>query len=153
MITNFELEDLAVKHKIPLVGVYSKDQLPKFHKDGGYIVNLQDSEDEKGKPLPGTHWCAFYVEGKNSAYFDSFGFQPPVSVCKYLEKRYNVVVSEKQIQSVPSEVCGWYCLYFIWFMDRHKKTPPVKRFYLFLKQFSDNPTKNLTILKKLLEPV
>jgi hypothetical protein len=152
MITNFQLEDLASKHKIPLVGVFNKDTLPNFHRDGGWIINLQDSVDKDGKGLPGTHWTAFYCEGKHAAYFDSFGFPPPVQVQQFLEKKYNVVWSRKQIQNIVSEVCGWYCLFFIWFMGRNKLQFN-KRFSKFLSLFSTDVEKNLTVLKRLLKPI
>ena len=36
--SNFDLEDLAKKYKLHLVGIYSKDELPKIQV-GSYIVN------------------------------------------------------------------------------------------------------------------
>jgi len=56
--SNFDLEDLAKKYKLPLVGIYSKDELPKIQV-GSYIVNLQDSD--KGS---GSHWCLIKIFDK-----------------------------------------------------------------------------------------
>ena len=40
--SNFDLEELAQKYHLPLVGVFSKDQLPEKVKVGSYIINLQE---------------------------------------------------------------------------------------------------------------
>lgn len=154
MMTNVDLEEKAVRLNIPLVGVFSKDKLPITKKDGGYIVNLQDSDDG-----PGTHWTAFYIERRRNAssthsvYFDSFGVIPPLSVQRFLRNKY--VFSTKHIQNIQSEICGYYVLYFIWFMwnHRYKIKDLRKRFCAFLRLFSSDPTKNKTLLAKYIDPL
>lgn len=148
MMTNVDLEEKAVRLHIPLVGVFSKDKLPITNKDGGYIINLQDSDDG-----PGTHWTAFYVEGSSKVYFDSFGVIPPLSVQRFLRNKY--VYSTKHIQNIQSEICGYYVLYFIWFMwnHRYKIKDLRKRFCAFLRLFSSDPTKNKTLLQKYIKPL
>ena len=47
-------------------GVYSRNNLPKI-KGGAYVTNLDEFTSI------GTHCIAFYVNGKNIVYFDSFG--------------------------------------------------------------------------------
>jgi hypothetical protein len=153
MITNFQLETRASKLKVPLIGVYNKDTLPYKYQDGGYIVNLQDATDEKGKDLPGTHWTAFYCEGKSAAYFDSFGFPGPVQVKNYLRRFGNVPENTRQIQNVQSEICGYYCLYFIWFMFTHKKIKFQQRYQIFLSKFRSNPQQNQKLLEKYIRPL
>lgn len=153
MITNYQLLEVANKIKIPLVGVYNKDTLPKQYRDGGYIINLQDSTDEHGNDLPGTHWTAFYLEDKDAAYFDSFGFVPPQQVEDFLKSKYNVLVSHKQIQNVQSEICGYYCLYFIYWMFHYKKLKFADRFHKFVNKFSDDVKKNKTLLEKYIKPL
>lgn len=148
MMTNVDLEEKAVRLHIPLVGVFSKDKLPITNKDGGYIINLQDSDDG-----PGTHWTAFYVEGSSKVYFDSFGVIPPLSVQRFLRNKY--VYSTKHIQNIQSEICGYYVLYFIWFMWNHRNRikDVRKRFCAFLRLFSSDPTKNKTLLAKYIDPL
>lgn len=150
-ITNIKLEEHAKRMGIPLVGVYNKDQLPTKRVPGGYIFNLQDSTDEKGNNLPGTHWTAGFVEGNRACYFDSFGFPAPEQVDDFLSQRK--AWSGTQIQSLRSEVCGYYCLYFIWWMYKHRHIDFYKRFQLFLHQFSSDPKENLTLLKKYILPL
>ena len=102
-LSNFELEDAVKKLKIPcLRGVFLLDTLPKkpSKKECG-IVNF----DKSGGP--GTHWVAWYKNGKTKIYFDSYGIQPPTEVINYLGKliHYNT----DQIQSVGQVFCGHLC--------------------------------------------
>ena len=79
-LSNFELEDAAKRLKIPSFrGVFLLDTLPKkSNKKECAIVNF----DKSGGP--GTHWVAWYKNGKTRIYFDSYGVQPPIEVVQYL---------------------------------------------------------------------
>ena len=79
-LNNFELEDAVKKLKIPSFrGVFLLDTLPKkLNKKECGIVNF----DKSGGP--GTHWVAWYKNGKTKIYFDSV--QPPIEVINYLGK-------------------------------------------------------------------
>ena len=46
-------------------GVYSRNKLPKI-KDGVYVINIDEFKSI------GPQWIAFYVNGNNIKYFDSF---------------------------------------------------------------------------------
>ena len=106
-LDNFELEDAVKKLKIPCFrGVFLLDTLPKkLSKKECGIVNF----DKSGGP--GTHWVAWYKNGKNKIYFDSYGVQPPIEVINYLGKsiRYNT----DQVQPVGQVFCGHLCLYVL----------------------------------------
>lgn len=107
MTTNIELEKYAKKDfKIPLKGIYRKDELPKSKK-GLFIVNLQDSNVGNG-----THWVCFDKNEKFSFYFDSFGIKPPVEIIDFCQSP--ILYSEKKIQHDSSANCGFYCLYFLY---------------------------------------
>ena len=153
MMTNFEIEDQARTLRLGLVGVYNKDRLPRKMKSGGYVINLQDSVDEKGVPLPGTHWTAFYIDGNEAVYFDSFGFPPPQQVVRFLKSK-KLAINRFQIQNTRSGVCGYYCIYFLWFCQKTRKVNLANRLHLFLSQFSlDDPTKNQSILERRIRPL
>jgi hypothetical protein len=148
LTTNYQLFDTAQKYGIPLRHVVSKNLLENIRKkniiiDGGYIINLQDSH------LGGSHWVCVYVEGDTACYFDSFGVSPPIDCLLFMKPYKTVLQSDDHIQNVDSGFCGQYCLSFINFMWQNRKVPIKKRFSLFLNQFSKNPKKNLTILKRL----
>ena len=83
-LSNFELEEAVRRLEIPSFrGVFLLDTLPNKKECG--IVNFDKSGD------PGTHWVAWYKNGKTKIYFDSYGMQPPIEVVEYLESpiRYN----------------------------------------------------------------
>lgn len=150
MNTNTDLENIAVKHHILLNDVFMKDEPPQQIFYGGYIINLQDAELNKG----GTHWVAVYVppHEKKIAYFDSFGFPPPQSVINWIKstglRNYKIAFNTKQIQNINSGGCGIYCLFFIDFMGKKHKTDIEDDIHEFGELFDDDTTKNLTLLKK-----
>jgi len=146
MMTNIELEEETRKYGIPLVGIFNKDTLPKSPQNGGYIINLQDDYGSDGQDLSGTHWTAFYIEGKKVAYMDSFAFPPPIQVQNFLKPFIPYDYNDKQIQNVSSGHCGMYVISFLKFMTKNKQLPFNQRFQRFLSIYSNNVLKNKTIL-------
>ena len=71
LLSNLDLEDASRKLKIPFFrGVFLLDTLPrKPNKKECGIVNFNKSDG------PGTHWVAWYKNGKTKIYFDSYGIQ------------------------------------------------------------------------------
>ena len=106
-LNNFELEDTLKKLKIPSFrGVFLLDTLPKKpNKKECSIVNF----DKSGGP--GTHWVAWYKNGINKIYFNSYGVQPPIEVIQYIGKliHYNT----DQVQPAGQVFCGHLCLYVL----------------------------------------
>ena len=155
-LTNVDLLRAAEKYDIPLRGIFSKDQPPQELEVGGYIINLENSHDSFGRKLNGSHWVAFWKEPREVVYFDSFGFAPAWET-QYLLKpwvpfRYNKI----QVQNVNSGICGYYALFFIWFMNHHReKHPSIQvRFRKFLSLWnSRNPEKNREILQNLMKKI
>lgn len=129
MLTNFQIEELAKRMRIPLEFCGFKDELPKKLKPNrAYIINMDDSFDEKtGKPSEGTHWTCFqFVEHKNGKkqciYFDSFGAPPPQVVEQRIKSSFglkHVPNTTKNIQSMMAFACGWYCLAFLHFINAY----------------------------------
>ncbi len=154
MITNFQLAEHCHRLGIPLVGIFNKDNLPKQRVQGSYILNLQDDLDHNGNDQPGTHWTAFIIDGKQACYCDSFGFNAPAEVQHFLKPFRPYPWSHKQIQNPSSEICGYYVLYFLWWMNRHKHFKNMAtRLEKFLNQFSEDYTKNKTLLEKYIKPL
>ena len=92
--------------KFHLSGVFLLDTLPKkpYKKECG-IVNFDKSDG------PGTHWVAWYKNGKTKIYFDSYGVQPPIEVIRYLGKP--ICYNTNQVQPVEKVFCGHLCLYVL----------------------------------------
>ena len=151
MITDFDLEDIAIKQKIPLVSIFMKDKPPKYIQSGGYIINLQDESLGEG----GTHWVAIWFPPNKQhqiAYMDSFGFIPPQSIINWVRERggewrdRRLVYSDQQIQNEDGGGCGIYCMFFIDFMNKHQRQIPTKDLMkkwegLWSKKVTDNLTK------------
>lgn len=148
-MTNWDLMRDASRLGIPLVGIYNKDKLPLHLKNGFYIINLQDDYDSNGQDLSGTHWTCFYIEGNQAAYFDSFGFKPPVQVQNFLKPFIPYPYSNKVIQNVNSGVCGKYVVAFMKFMNENRQFKSLKRrLDTFVAMFSNDVLKNRGILFK-----
>ena len=87
--------------------IYSKDS--KIHSDKGF-VNIDNGSQG------GTHWTCFIVKDNKSFYFDSFGGQPDEFL---LNQSPNPIIYHfYKIQDIYSKLCGCYCLYFFYLIER-----------------------------------
>ena len=92
-----------------------RDELPKKpEKQECGIVNFNTSKE------PGSHWVAYYKDGDERIYFDSFGQVIPTEIKKYLktkeefEKGAPVIQRNTDIVQKPNtEVCGHLCIYVL----------------------------------------
>jgi len=140
--SNFDLEDLAKKYDLPLVGIYSKDELPERVKIGSYIVNLQDSTDGQG-----SHWCLIKIfDKKNAIWFDSFGQALPLEVLSFLKHYKPVPYSNRHIQNIDSSRCGLYCIACDRYMNTVRRRSMLEQFDDFLNMFTADTKKNDKIL-------
>jgi len=148
MLTNFDLEDIAKNAGLDLIGVFSKDLLPKERVVGSYIINLQDSDDGNG-----THWVAFKIfPNKKCCYFDSYGLSMPTDVNEFLMPFKPVATNNRAIQDIKSIKCGYFCLSFIEYFNNfdYKKKDVFEAFDDYLNCFSNNPKQNDKIVDELL---
>jgi len=164
MLTNFDIERLCAKLDLPLVGVYQKDHL----KDapitiGSYYINQQSSTDGDG-----THWVLAKIYSDddrnggyghslsvaNALYFDPFGLNMSEEVEEFLRPFKPIPYNDRQIQSVRTSECGWYCVACDYALE-HKQHGDtyLEDFEMFLRHFSENPNKNLTLLKEFFRPL
>jgi hypothetical protein len=84
-------------------GVYSIDTLPP--KPTLLVCNTDPSTK------PGRHWIAIYVDKNGRGeYFDSFGRAPNKQFADYLNEHCSIwTFNKKQLQSIISSFCGYYC--------------------------------------------
>jgi hypothetical protein len=140
--SNFDLEELAKKYKLPLITVCSKDELPKKIQVGSYIINLQDSTEGNG-----THWVlAKIFDRKNALYFDSFGQPLPLEVLDFLKHYKPVPYSNRHIQNIDSSRCGLYCIACDRYMSTIRRRQMLEQFDDFLNLFTADTKKNDAIL-------
>ena len=115
-LSNFDILKIAKYLEIPYFkGVFTRDQLPEKleNKESG-IVNFNTSKE------PGSHWVAYFRDGNQKIYFDSFGQVIPTEIQKYLktkeEYQNNLPVIQRNTDIVqePNTVnCGHLCLYVL----------------------------------------
>ena len=87
--------------------IYPRDS--KIYSDKGF-VNIDNGSQR------GTHWTCFIVKDNKSFYFDSFGGQPDKFLLKQLAKP--IIYHNYKIQDINSKLCGSYCLYFFYLIER-----------------------------------
>ena len=125
LLTNIDIMYFANKLNIPLHGVYQKDifvQLQPVY--GGYVINLQSSYAGNG-----THWVCLAIRDDYAIYFDSFGLSIPQVIIEFILKsktKLKIIYSSDQIQHIKSIRCGYFCIYFLYFMLVLYPTKPVK---------------------------
>lgn len=139
--SNIELLNILQKENIIINGIYAKNQLTKPLKDGFYIINLNNSNQD------GSHWTVLYkINDSYSLYFDAFGFKAPEIVENLLLYKYDY--NKIQIQDINSTSCGFYCIAFIKFL--YMKRNYKQAFKTFCSLFTDNTIRNEIILNRLL---
>lgn len=113
------------------VNVCAADQLPDAINKlpCGFIVNT----DVHSKP--GRHWCAIFLDEKgNGEFFDSLGMQPnhySYFFSHFLRKHCsgNITFNSKRIQSDFSNICGFYCLFFLHQRLHHIRMPEILKIF------------------------
>jgi hypothetical protein len=108
-ISNFDIYNLCEKLKVPLNDILMRDQIEnKQLQDGNYVFNMDTSDGR------GNHWCSFVLDNKTIYYFDSYGM-PCAEECVTAWDRvgYKIKCNSVHIQDLKSQLCGFYCIYFL----------------------------------------
>ena len=87
--------------------IYPRDS--KIYSDKSF-VNIDNGSQG------GTHWTCFYIKDNKPYYFDSFGGQPDNFLLKQLPKP--IIYHNYETQHINSKLCGSYCLYFFYLIER-----------------------------------
>ena len=96
--------DLQKSYSYP---IYPRDS--KIYSDKGF-VNIDNGS------RAGSHWTCFYIKDNKSYYSDSFGGQPDKCLFKQLPKP--IIYHNYKIQDKNSKLCGSYCLFFFYLIER-----------------------------------
>ena len=92
-------------------GVFSIDTLPSSPR---LLVCNTDPASE-----PGRHWVAIHVRDGRGEFFDSFGRAPNAVFERYMNRYcFAWISNDKQLQSIISKFCGYYCIYYCLLRDR-----------------------------------
>lgn len=170
MLTNFDIKRICKKLELPIVGVYSKNELYNIpRKIGSYYINLMDDDKTDVEGNNGSHWVLAKIYSDddredaeetenhkvcNALYFDSFGFGMPKAVSSFLKPFKPVYCNNREIQNIDSSQCGWYCIACDYSLEYYQDSDSYLGDYeKFLNLWSDNPRKNLAILKRFFKPL
>ena len=103
-------------------GCYYKDKLKSVQPNSSYIINLNSELDEHGNRNSGSHWCCLVTDDmKQGIYFDSYGEREPNEIRNSLKSnQYTIGHTSKNIQSLMYNLCGFFCIAFIYFLSISK---------------------------------
>ena len=121
-----------IKKYILKIDTVTESQLQKIYN---YPIYPRDSKTYSDKGIlnidngsqMGTHWTCFIVKDKKSYYFDSFGAQPDKFLLTQLPK--STTSHNYKIQDVNSKVCGSYCLYFFYLIEKMNSYDTISKMY------------------------
>ena len=128
-LSNSDINIICNTLKIPLKGVFMKDEFKLPLSDGNYVMNLQDSHEG------GSHWVAFIKNKSNIFYHDSYAvIMPQNQYDLFKSEQNNIYHNTLQKLSLDTTSCGWWSIYFLYYMYYSKGTLQ-KRFINFNKMF------------------
>ena len=101
--------------------------------NGSYIINIGDGS--------GTHWTCLYIKNQEGFYYDSYAVAPENDLIDILNTNSKVTKiiynNDFQFQGLEEQLCGIYCLMFLYHMTNSKKKSLVDGFNDFAKSFKD----------------
>jgi len=98
--------------------IYARDS--KIYSKRGF-VNIDDGS------MGGSHWTCFYIKDNKSFYYDSFGGSPDKFLLSQLPKP--IIYHNYKIQDINSKLCGSYCLYFFYLIERMNYYDAILKMY------------------------
>ena len=103
--------------------VYNYKSYPrgsKIHSDKGFVNTDSGSQG-------GDHWTCFIIKDNKSFYFDSFGGQPDKILLK--QSPEPLTYNNYKIQEINSKLCGSYCLYIFYLIERMNYYDAILKMY------------------------
>jgi len=142
MLSNFDIDELVIKMGINnFKGCFYKDTLKKIEPSSSYIINLNSEFNEKHERNAGSHWVALITDDlKKAIYMDSYGEKEPNEIKNLLKSnQYKIAHTSKNIQSLMSNLCGFFCLAFIYFLSvsKYRTKNIINDASIFLGLFED----------------
>ena len=113
-LTNLEIKR-CYQNEPTFNGAFSRNNLPKYIKDGAYVINLDEYAGV------GTHWIALFCNKNKIVYFNSFGVKHIPEEIKEFVGNKNLKANIFRIQANDSVMYGYFCIGFIDFMLAGKK--------------------------------
>ena len=117
----------------------NESELQKVYKFSIYPRNSKIYSDKEfviidNGSMGGTHWTCFIVKDNKSYYFDSFGGTPDNFLLKQLPKP--IIYHNYKIQEINSKLCGSYCFYFFYLIERLNFYDAILKLYLNIYNYN-----------------
>jgi hypothetical protein len=133
-LTNYDIEEIAPLFKIKLICCDDYHNIFNYpFQNGSYILNLGNK-----------HWTCLYIKDNQGVYFDSYGEIYPTPIKNYCS---NIIYNDDIIQALNTKSCGYYCLYFLYWMTNKFKYNLHYTLNNFRAKFSDDAHKNDKLLQ------
>ena len=118
-LTNIDIVQICKTLGIKLNSVLSNDELNEsmLKYNFAVILNLENENQS------GSHWTGLVNDAsqKRMYYCDSYGMPPTERIYNmFLKHNYEMFLNTKQFQSNSSELCGWYAMVFIVYLQKGK---------------------------------
>lgn len=137
-----EIHKIAKSIPIPgFIGVFAADALPSHSVVTRccFICNTDPASE------PGTHWLAFnFIDPLRYEFFDSYGqslstaYSAIIQSSPMLSRATCIAENTKALQSLNSNLCGQYCLYFLY----HRVCRRASYKTICSRHFSSSPKSN-----------
>ena len=98
--------------------IYPRDS--KIYSDRGFV------NKDVGN-MGGSHWTCFIVKDNKSYYFDSFFGQSDKFLINQLPRP--ITYRKYTIQDLNSKLCGSYCFYFLYLIERMNYYDTILKMY------------------------
>lgn len=111
--------------RVKFLGVFPRDHT-KFlvaHTLDAHTFPLCFVSNTKPSTSRGEHWVAFYYTSEHSAeFFDSYGLHPSLYDFHLQPIHSSIVWNQRCLQQLNSNVCGQYCIYYLYQRIRAHKS-------------------------------
>jgi hypothetical protein len=134
-LTNYDIWEIYPLFKINLVCCDNYKNIFDYDLIDGasYILNLGNK-----------HWTCLYFKNNKGLYFDSYGIIYPKIIKQFCP---NIIYNKDNIQSLNSVLCGYYCLFFLYWMTNEFNYDFNYSLNKFRALFSDTEKQNGKILQ------
>ena len=114
------------------LGTFPADEIPKILDYPSSLVVNMDNSNKRG-----SHWVAMFIPNKKICYyFDSFGILPSnENITNFLNSFSKILISNFTYQSIITDVCGDYVMFFIYMCSLGYKPKKIKKILMA----EDNP--------------
>jgi hypothetical protein len=100
------------------------------------------------KTQSGSHWVAMFISDPTTIfYFDSLGLVPNKCIENFLNKFEHIKMNRKSFQSITSDDCANYCIYYIYKMSLDYNSTDDEKFKGILRILSSQNNPDLFVKK------